>query len=54
MKLLELDVFFLQMPFGPACGNIDLVDEGFGLEQTELDFGHSDLNRGRDTEMVEN
>lgn len=54
MQFLKLYVFFLQVPFGPASGHIDLVDKGFRFEQTEFDFGHLDLNRISGTEIVEN
>ena len=51
---MEFYVFFLQMPFGPTSRHIHLVDKGFGLEQTEFDFRHMDLDIEGDTEIVEN
>ena len=51
---MELGVFFLEVPFGPSRRHVDLVNEGLVLQQTQLHLRHVDLDRGKDTVMVEN
>jgi hypothetical protein len=53
MEILKLGVFFLQVPFAPACGHIDFVEESVALEVAYLHLGDGDLDEGGFTLRVE-
>lgn len=53
MEILKLCVFFLQVPFAPACGHVDFVEESVTLEVTYLHLGDGDLDQGGYTLSVE-
>lgn len=44
MEILKLCIFFLQVPFTPACGYVDFVEESVALEVAYLHLRYGDLD----------